>query len=86
MYSFYRTVLSSAQPNTTSHYHATSDVMSVLILYIGLARTVYIYTMYDRTFGDFPAKILYTHRICMVLANPNYTVHQNTHSTLVDCQ
>jgi hypothetical protein len=25
--------------------------------YLGLARTVYIYTVYDRIFGDFPAKI-----------------------------
>ena len=24
---------------------------------LGLARTVYIYTVYDRIFGDFPAKV-----------------------------
>jgi len=27
-----------------------------LVRYIGLARTIYIYTVYDRIFGDFPAK------------------------------
>ena len=34
----------------------------------------YIYTVYDRIFGDFPAKIPYEHRIYiyMVLANPSY--------------
>ena len=25
-------------------------------IYIGLARTVYIYTVHDRMYGDFPAK------------------------------
>jgi hypothetical protein len=30
----------------------------------------YIYIVYDRIFGDFPAKIPYIHRIYMVLANP----------------
>jgi len=32
----------------------------------------YIYTVYDRIFGDFPAKKTYTHRIHTVLANPIY--------------
>jgi hypothetical protein len=41
---------------------------------IGLARTVYIYTVYDCRVGDFPAKnTVYTPFIFMVLANPVYT-------------
>jgi hypothetical protein len=43
---------------------------------LGLARTVYIYTVYDRIFGDFPANNTihtpaYTD-IHMVLANPTH--------------
>ena len=34
---------------------------------------MYIYTVFDRIFGDFLAKItIYIHQICMVLANPNF--------------
>jgi len=29
------------------------------------------HTVYDRTSGDFPAKIIYIHRIYMVLAKPS---------------
>ena len=37
----------------------------------------YIHTVYDRMYGDFPAKItVYTHTVytykCMVLANPSH--------------
>jgi hypothetical protein len=40
------------------------------ILRIGHNR-IYIYTIYDLIFGDFPVpKIPYLHRIDMVLANP----------------
>jgi len=36
------------------------------VTYIGLARTVYTYTAYDRMFGDFPVKYsVYTPYICM---------------------
>jgi len=46
----------------------TSYVLVTLVLptphIIGLARTVNIYTAYDRIFGDFPAK--------MALANPTH--------------
>jgi len=43
--------------------------------YLGLARTVYIYTVYDRIFNDFTAKnTVYTPYIYMVLANPKNTV------------
>ena len=31
-----------------------------------------MYTVYDRIFGDFPAKLPYIHRIYMVLANPSH--------------
>jgi len=40
-----------------------------------------IYTVYDRIFGEFPAKKPYINRICMVLANPTHTykrVHMHT--------
>ena len=37
--------------------------------YVGLA-IIDIHTVYDRIFGDYPAKMPYIHRICMVLANP----------------
>ena len=48
--------------------HLTPTMMKAW--WVGLTRTVYIYTVYDLIFGDFPAKIPYKHRICMVLANP----------------
>jgi len=35
-----------------------------------LARNVYVHTLYDRIFGDFPAKIAVCTPICMALANP----------------
>jgi hypothetical protein len=42
--------------------------------HIGLARTVYIYTIYDRIFDDFPAEnTVYTPYIYMALANPKNT-------------
>ena len=44
-------------------------------MFVGLARTIYILTIYDRIFDEIPAKItiyvLYI-RIYMVLANPTY--------------
>ena len=41
---------------------------------VGLAKTVYLYTVYDRIFGDSPAKnTVYTPYIYMVLANPRYS-------------
>jgi len=41
---------------------------TLCIIYIGLARTVYIYTVYDRIFGDFPAKnTAYTPYVCSVV-------------------
>jgi hypothetical protein len=36
---------------------------------VGLAKTVYINTVCDRVFSDFPAKMLHICRIYMVLAN-----------------
>jgi len=40
-------------------------------VFVGLARTVYIHTLFDRVFGDFHANnTVYIHRIHMVLANP----------------
>jgi len=49
-------------------------VYLTVYVYLGLARTVYIYTVYDCRFGDFPAKnTVYTPFIFMVLANPVYT-------------
>ena len=46
------------------------------VTYIGLARTVYTYTAYDRMFGDFPAKItVYTSYIYMALAHPTQTIY-----------
>jgi hypothetical protein len=45
----------------------------LISVYVGLARTVYIYTVYDRIFGGFLATI---NTVCtlynMVLANPVY--------------
>jgi hypothetical protein len=43
-----------------------------VFLCVGLARTVYIYTVYDRMFGDFPARNTVYTPICMVMANPTY--------------
>jgi len=37
---------------------------------VGQSRTSYIYTVNNCIFGDLPAKKLYIHRMCMVLANP----------------
>jgi hypothetical protein len=35
-----------------------------------------MYTVYDRIFGDFPAKnTVYIHRIYVVLANPTHTLY-----------
>ena len=43
---------------------------------LGLARTVYIHTVYDRIFGGFAANIPYIHSKYMVLANPtHYLLH-----------
>jgi len=38
----------------------------------GLARTVYVCTVYDRILGDFPAKIPCIHRKYRALASPTY--------------
>ena len=38
----------------------------------------YVNTVYDRIFGDFPAKKTYIRRIYMVLANPMYTPYKNS--------
>jgi hypothetical protein len=47
---------------------------------VGLARTVCAHAVYDRMFDQIPARIPYTHRTYMVLANPrhlpSYLKHQ----------
>ena len=62
-------------------------------IYIGLARTLYIYTLHDRiSISDFPAKnnvyllviplpkIPCIHRIYTIIANPTYTRSQTRHT------
>jgi hypothetical protein len=47
-----QTSLVGKKPRCNTHNHPQHPHHASL----GLARTVYIYTVYDRTFGDFPAK------------------------------
>ena len=57
--------------NTNVWYSAIYH--SALGLFVGLARTAYIYAYIHRIFGDFQAKItVCTPYICMVLTNPSY--------------
>jgi len=39
-------------------------------VYLWFWPTLYTYTVYGRTFGDVPAKMLCIHRMFMVVANP----------------
>ena len=36
----------------------------------------YMYTVYDRTYGNFPAEnTVYIHDVCMLLANPTHVMY-----------
>ena len=55
----------------------------ICVIVQGSAKTLYIYTVYDRIFGDFPAKnTVHTPYIYMALANPSdrARVGQNPHT------
>jgi hypothetical protein len=50
-------------------YKSHREHAHIILLYLGLARTVYIYTVYDRICGNFLPNIPYIQRIYRVLAN-----------------
>ena len=52
------------------HIHTTDMHFLLSVRYLGLARTVYIFTVYDRIFDELLQKIPCMHHVYMVLANP----------------
>ena len=72
----------------TKHNQCVSTPADAYAIHVGLARTVYIHTVNDRTLVIFMPNIPYIYRIYiiiyMVLANPTYTycshVHRHAHT------